>query len=97
VPALTGFTTLVTVPFTVNGSFVTDVSGRANAITGQGFASVLFQSVPFDEHTKAWVADQVRYDFSQSTPVAEPATVILVGSGLVVARSLFRTRLRRRS
>ncbi len=69
VPSLTRFQTVVTVPFTVNrGVFLTDLN-RANTIAGQGFASVLFQSVPFDEHTNAWVAGQVRYDFSRSTPV----------------------------
>jgi hypothetical protein len=100
VPALTRFPTLVTVPFTVNGIFSTDLFGADPgkiAITGQGFASVLFRSRMITENSRAWFADQVRYDFSQSTPVPEPATLILVGSGLVVARSLSRTRLRRRS
>ena len=83
VPPLRRFpTTLVTVPFTVNGDFSTGSWGRANAITGQGFASVLFQSEAFDEHSSGWTADQVQYDFSQSTPVPEPATLGTLAFGL---------------
>jgi hypothetical protein len=81
-PALSGFPTLVTVPFTTTGSLF--VNNATHTILGKGIVSVLFRSQSIDENSTAWFADQVRYDFTPTaTPVPEPATLGMVGFGLV--------------
>ena len=94
-PSLTGFPTMVTVPFTATGSlFIADTT---HLISGMGFASLLFRSQSIDENARAWFVDQVRYDFSPSpAPVPEPGTVTTLAFGLAaLARSAYKRRNRR--
>jgi len=94
-PSLTGFPTMVTVPFTATGSlFIADTT---HPISGMGFASLLFRSQSIDENARAWFVDQVRYDFSPSpAPVPEPGTVTTLAFGLAaLARSAYKRRNRR--
>jgi len=95
-PSLTGFPTLVTVPFTATGSLF--VANTAHLITGKGFASLLFRSQSIDENASAWFVDQVRYDFTPSpAPVPEPATVTTLAFGLAAyARSAYKKKRNRR-
>lgn len=67
---------LVRTPFAMTGVFwVADV---AYALDGRGLASVWFTRVGSEP---LWAVDRVAYDFAQ--PVPEPATVVLVGLGVV--------------
>lgn len=94
-PELTGFPTLVTVPFTMTGSLF--VENATHLISGKGNVSMVFRNQSIDENSRAWFVDQVRYDFTPSSaPVPEPATLGTVAFGLAAfARAAHKKRQRR--
>jgi hypothetical protein len=81
-PNFAGLSTSVTVPFTMHSDVL--IAGVQSAtIRGGGSATVFFapySSFPGD--VPQWSTTSVRYDFSDPAPVPEPATLLMVGSGL---------------
>jgi hypothetical protein len=96
IPAFTGAEITITAPFTAEGGF--NISGLGTVpILGQGIASLLLrpQPVPTGEPPH-WFVSSVRYDFTDVTPVPEPATILMVAGGLAaIARSARRRRVGR--
>jgi hypothetical protein len=66
----------------------TGAGGRLWAVsTRAGSMQTTIPGIP-----PGWVVDQVRYDFGDSAPVPEPATLTLLGIGL--AATALRARIR---
>jgi PEP-CTERM motif len=77
-PRLSDSRTMVAAPFTAEGGFF--LPGLSVPIRGRGIATVGLKPFPAGS-PETWEIDRlVRYDFSD--PVPEPATFILVASGL---------------
>jgi hypothetical protein len=77
-PPLSESRTMITAPFTAKGGFF--LPGLNVLIGGRGIATVGLAPFPAGS-PETWEIDRlVRYDFSD--PVPEPATFLLVGSGL---------------
>jgi hypothetical protein len=92
-PAFRNAPTTITAPFTMRGQFNLPFPTPLAFFEGRGIATVLLtpELDQFGEHR--WVGDFVRYDFSDQTPVPEPATLVMVASGLLaVVRGRFRNR-----
>jgi hypothetical protein len=70
---------IVTAPFTFKGLF-SQVDGTT-MLTGRGTATVRLRRGDGIDHD-AWDGASVRYDFEDAAPVPEPATLVLLGSGL---------------
>jgi hypothetical protein len=65
---------------------------------GNGIVTASFFSVPTEPGaTPLFSFDSVRYDFTAAEPVPEPATLMLLGSGLAAIASRHVSRRRRRS
>ena len=94
VPALTGSSLVLSVPFHLTGSTFSTPAGDA-ALRGHGLVSLsLSPSPPISGLPRGWAVDGVRYDFSDAAPVPEPGTLTLFSMSLAVAA--VRARLRRK-
>lgn len=84
---------VITTPFTFTGLLqgCTDPLGAINncpagsvvfnsELTGQGLATAVLSSITLEDGTRVYSLRGVRYDFAAQTP--EPATVLLLASGL---------------
>ena len=92
VPALTASAILLTAPFHMMDSALATPSGTAR-LRGGGIASLtLSPARPLTGVPDGWVADRIRYDFSEPAPIPEPTTLTLVSMGLAAAALRGRTR-----
>jgi hypothetical protein len=80
---------LFTTPFTLRGFANLPFPGGSVPVIGRGIASVLLTpQFPTPGEAAQWLPESVRYDFSDQTPVPEPATLALVSGGLLaIARA----------
>jgi hypothetical protein len=84
-PPIGSADTDVTAPFSFSGSFV--LPSETEDLVGAGTATLSFSpSVPFPG---SWQLDAARYDLS---PIPEPGTLLLLGSGLVTLTAWCRRR-----
>ena len=92
VPALTASAILVTAPFHMMDSAFSTPSGTAT-LRGGGMASLtLSPARPLTGVPDGWVANRIRYDFTEPAPIPEPATLTLVSMGLAAVALRGRTR-----
>jgi PEP-CTERM motif len=85
-PALTGADISFDVPFRARVSFNgSDLNGDGGGVfarwQGAGMAHVTFTQTA-DGHWSNATGELLRFDFSNATPVPEPASMFLIGSGL---------------
>jgi hypothetical protein len=60
-------------------------------LTGSGFATLLFSPTA----NGTWHLDSARYDFGNPSPTPEPASLLLMGSGILALAAFVRSRARR--
>lgn len=92
VPEIRSPSTLMA-PFLLDGFFF-DPSVGAVPIVGGGTATLFVSPGPVLEGRQSWILGTIQYDFSaDSTPIPEPGTLLLTGTGIVAG---WRIRRRRR-
>ena len=75
---------MFTAPFTLTGFIGLPSPSPLEAVEGRGIATVtLIPQVIGPGEPNLWHTSNVRYDFSDASAVPEPATLVLVGSGIV--------------
>ena len=86
--------TVVTAPFTAEGRFFLGFDQIPVLMEGRGIATLLFNPFPAGIGSPPTsIIERVRYDFTDETPVPEPATLTMVAGGLI---AIARARKRRR-
>ena len=89
-PEVNGSSVVVTAPFMVSeGSFFRPGDAASWPLHGGGLATLTLTANP---SLPVWEFSHLRYDFQTTAPVPEPATLVLVGGGLV---GVLRVRKRR--
>jgi hypothetical protein len=102
VPETTSDSVTLMVPFTFTASMLgCSQSTSANdcasplfstLLTGQGWATVQFNSYLILDGRRLYDLRSISYNFGQSAPVPEPATLLLLGTGLAGLAARYRKR-----
>lgn len=92
-PALGDINTTVMSPFTMLGGFSDNIDS-GHRLVGGGTATLSLTPSLLIDGLQGWTVTSVRYDFEDSAPIPEPATVLLLGTGLA---AVIRGRPRRRT
>ena len=80
---ISGHTAILSAPFTLHaGSLFAPPNSPGFVLDGSGTVTVTLQRITGPD-TNYWDVTSYRWEFEQAAPVPEPATVILVGSGLI--------------
>jgi hypothetical protein len=87
----TADTVTVTAPFTLTGFFTAPTLPESIMVRGSGIATIKLMRAA-DPDLPGWERQSVRYDFENPAVVPEPASMLLLGSGLL---ALCRVRGRR--
>jgi hypothetical protein len=88
-----GASTSVIVPFTMNSRVLINSQVLATpTLRGGGSATIFFTPWASSPQEPIWYTSRVQYDFTDTAPVPEPATLLLVGGGLAAAGALRRRR-----
>jgi PEP-CTERM motif len=89
-PDVRGSSIVITKPFTVDQhSFFESPDTGSVPLRGGGVVTLTLSANP---SLPVWEFGQLRYDFQTPAPVPEPATIVLVGGGLVGTLLRFRKR-----
>jgi hypothetical protein len=91
-PDFTGSPAVVTAPFRITGgAFTNDFPAQPAGIDSGHGTAMLWLTPRGGDDAPAWGLDDLRYEFSDAAPAPEPATLLLVGTGVLAAWRL-RTR-----
>ena len=89
-PEVRGPSIVITSPFVVDEMSLFQPPDAASVpLRGRGVVTLTLQANP---SVPVWEFSQLRYDFQTPAPVPEPATLVLVGGGLVGTLLRFRKR-----
>jgi hypothetical protein len=80
-------------PFTMQGGIMLYPSGSQTTLTGQGIATAMFARDR--NYSQLWYLRTLNYEF-QATPTPEPATLLLLGTGIAGVAARVRRRKKRR-
>jgi hypothetical protein len=102
IPDTTSSSVTLIVPFTFSASMLgcsqstsaTDCAAPlfSTMLTGQGWATVQLSSYLILDGRRLYDLRSVTYSFGQSAPVPEPATLVLLGTGLAGLAARYRRR-----